>query len=101
MPTNSKMQTAKKGLLMKTEIEELLPESMVIDNKITGEAKKKPPRDYSPEEEEDEEQTPEKATVIDAATEQKKINPQKGPQNLELAIKQDEKELKKLKKKAK
>jgi len=49
------MQTAKKGLLMKTEIEELLPESMVIDNKITGEAKKKPPRDYSPEEDEEEE----------------------------------------------
>ena len=57
--------------LLATQVDQLLPESMVIDNKITGETKKKPPRDYSPEDDGTEE-VPEQAVILEEPTLDKK-----------------------------
>ena len=93
----AKRQGEKQKDLLPTQVDQLLPESMVIDNKVTGETKKKPPRDYSPEDGESEE-TPEEAVVLEEAG-KKSDKISKGQQNLKEAIKQDEKELKKQRKK--
>lgn len=71
---------------------------MVIDNKITGETKKKPPRDYSPEDDGMDE-VPEQAMVLEEPVGDKKPKTETGLKNLQEAIKQDQKELKMLRKK--
>ena len=87
--------------LVPSQADQLLPESMVIDNKVTGDTKKKPPRDYSPEdedEEDDEEQkTPPRAEILSQESAKKGVD-SKGIKNLKDAVKEDEKELRELKK---
>lgn len=93
-----KPQLKKQSTLIAEEIDELLPESMVIDNKITSDNKKKPPRDYSPEDEVVEE-TPSQAIVLEEEHQGKVQKDSKALTNLQEAIQKDEKELKKIRKK--